>query len=428
MQVSALDANNTIVTGYIGTIHFTSSDTQAAYFPQDVTLTGGSGNFVVTLKTVGTQTITATDSVTSSITGVSGSIAVSIGAVSGFAITPVALPTFPGLPAAYPNNPNAPSTFATTGIPVIFSVMAFDAYGNAEPTYNGTVHFTSSDSAAVLPASGTVTGGVGSFTATLMTPGSQSITAADINTPSITGGSGPIVTRGLVVTAFSPTPSGFAISFDKAFNPSTVGMYGSTPDDIILATTGSQVSVRGSVIFNASDTGMTFVKTDSISALGIFNPASGLLAPGNYTLTLRSLSGGNGFADTLGAPLDGTNTGSSANYRITFSVSAPPVAVGIPDFARGPSNTDAIFFSPALTNGSTFELTYTNPAANPQTGTATVTFSTNAATLASNIQSALSFGGLRRKSVSMARLPIPWSWSPTMSAAGPTSWSHSKAR
>jgi hypothetical protein len=152
--------------------------------------------------------------------------------------------------------------------------------------------------------------------------------------------------------------------------------------------------VRGSVIFNASDSGITFVKTASVSALGIFNPASGLLAPGNYTLTLRSLTGGNGFADALGAPLDGTNSGSSANYRITFSVSAPPVAVGIPDFARGPSNTDAIFFSPVITNGSTFALTYTNAAANPTTGTATVTFSTTAATLASNIQAALSFGGL----------------------------------
>ena len=194
IQVAALDASNNTVTGYIGTIHFTSSDTQAAFFPQDVTLTGGSGNFVVILKTGGTQTITATDSVTSTITGVSGSIAVSVGMASTFTITPVALPTFPSLPAAYPNNPNAPSTFATTGIPVVFSVMAVDAFGNAEPSYNGTVHFTSTDSAAVLPASATVTGGVGSFTATLMTPGSQTITAADINTPSITGGSGPIVT------------------------------------------------------------------------------------------------------------------------------------------------------------------------------------------------------------------------------------------
>ena len=51
-------------------------------------------------------------------------------------------------------------------------------------------------------------------------------------------------------------------------------------------------------------------------------------------------------------------------------------------------------FSTTLTNGSTFALTYTNPAATPTTGTATVTFSTTAATLQSNIQTALTSGGL----------------------------------
>src|SRR5208282_2095147 len=98
--------------------------------------------------------------------------------------------------------------------------------------------------------------------------------------------------------------------------------------------------------------------------------------------------------DALGAGLDGANTGSTANYKITFSVSAPPVAVGIPDFARGPSNTDAVFLPSTLTNGSTFALSYTNPAANPTTGTATITFSTTAATLQNNIQTALTSGGL----------------------------------
>ena len=119
------------------------------------------------------------------------------------------------------------------------------------------------------------------------------------------------------------------------------------PDDVILATSNSQVSVRGSVVINSTGTGFTFVKTATASALGAFNPASGLLAAGNYTVTLRSFSAGSsGFQDALGGSLDGTNSGiPGANFQITFAVSTPPVAVGIPDFARGPSNTDAIFFS-----------------------------------------------------------------------------------
>ena len=60
--------------------------------------------------------------------------------------------------------------------------------------------------------------------------------------------------------------------------------------------------------------------------------------------------------------LDGTDTGNpGTNLPITFAVATPPVAVGLPDFARGPSNTDALFFSSAVTNGSTFALSYTNP-------------------------------------------------------------------
>jgi endonuclease/exonuclease/phosphatase family metal-dependent hydrolase len=216
----------------------------------------------------------------------------------------------------------------------------------------------------------------------------------------------------LLVTGFTPTPSGFTVTFNEPFNPSTVLMYtsGSTADDIMLAGPGSQVSVRGSALINSTDTSITFVKTDSISAFGTFNPASGLLAPGKYTVTLRSLTqpslgagggqGEGGFADMLGVPLDGTDTGDPHdNYVMTFSVSAPPVAVGIPDFARGPSNTDALYFTPGpngigLANGSTFALTYTNAAANPTTGTATITFSTTAVTLQNNIQAALSSGSL----------------------------------
>jgi hypothetical protein len=79
---------------------------------------------------------------------------------------------------------------------------------------------------------------------------------------------------------------------------------------------------------------------------------------------------------------------------VTFSVSAPAVAVGIPDFARGPSNTESVYLPSTLTNGSTFALSYTNPFAHPTTGTATITFSSNPATLQANIQTALSSGGL----------------------------------
>ena len=56
--------------------------------------------------------------------------------------------------------------------------------------YTGTVHFTSSDGPAVLPANYTFTGGDAGthvFSVTLKTAGTQSITATDTVTGSITG-------------------------------------------------------------------------------------------------------------------------------------------------------------------------------------------------------------------------------------------------
>jgi hypothetical protein len=397
-QVTALDSQNLTAAGYTGTVHFTSTDSQAS-LPANTTLSNGVGLFAAVLKTAGAQTLFATDTTFSTITGASGSILVSGLAATRFTVTTAPLPTYPSIPAAYPTVPGASTTFASTGAPVVFTVVATDPFGNIDQNYHGTVSFSTSDTGAgvVLPVNSTLAAGVGTFSATFATFGNQFLTATDTASSSITGTSSAVLLRGLVVTSFAATPSGFVVSFNKPFNPNTVIMYttGSTPDDIILTTTNSQVSVRGSTLFNANDTSLTFVRTNSISSAGTFNPSSGLLAAGNYTLTLRSLTtSGNGFQDALGTALDGTDTGHTANYLITFSVTAPPVAVGIPDFARGPSNTDAVFLPSTLSNGSTFALSYTNPLTHPTTGTATITFSTTAATLQSNIQNALTFGGL----------------------------------
>src|SRR5206468_3198057 len=62
ITVTALDAFNNTATGYGGTVHFTSSD-GAAILPGDSTLTNGGGTFSATLKTAGSQTLTATDTV-----------------------------------------------------------------------------------------------------------------------------------------------------------------------------------------------------------------------------------------------------------------------------------------------------------------------------------------------------------------------------
>jgi putative cell wall-binding protein len=75
VAVTAKDAYQNTVTTYAGTVHLTSTDTSAS-LSANAKLTNGSGNFSATLRTIGGRTVKATDTVTSSITGTSGTITV----------------------------------------------------------------------------------------------------------------------------------------------------------------------------------------------------------------------------------------------------------------------------------------------------------------------------------------------------------------
>ena len=61
--VTAYDPYGNLATGYTGTVSLTSSDSQAVFSPFNFTFPGTTGThtFAVTLKTAGTQAITATD-------------------------------------------------------------------------------------------------------------------------------------------------------------------------------------------------------------------------------------------------------------------------------------------------------------------------------------------------------------------------------
>jgi tripartite motif-containing protein 71 len=75
-RISALNDANAPTAGYSGTVHFGSSD-GSAKLPQDSVVTGGTGDFLATLRTMGTQDITVTDRDVPSLSGVSNSIEVS---------------------------------------------------------------------------------------------------------------------------------------------------------------------------------------------------------------------------------------------------------------------------------------------------------------------------------------------------------------
>jgi hypothetical protein len=172
VTVVALDAAGHLVPNYTGTVHFTSSDTGAA-LPGDYTFTAsdhGRHTFTLTFETAGTQTITATDTATGSITG-QGSVTVDTpGAVTHLGVFTLGR--------------------ALAGSPTQVLVVALDASNNVVPGYTGTVHLTSSDSGATLPADYTFTAadnGSHLFTVSFATPGVQTVTAADTANSSISG-------------------------------------------------------------------------------------------------------------------------------------------------------------------------------------------------------------------------------------------------
>src|SRR6185295_13782873 len=150
--------------------------------------------------TAGTQTVTATDTVTSSITG-SANVSVSSAGATHFTVV-------------------APAS-ATAAIGFSFSVTALDQFNNTATGYVGTVHFTSTDGAANLPVNYTFTGGDAGahmFSATLNTVGNQTITATDTVSAAITGTSNAVsVSPGQAthfsVTAPASTTAGAAFNF-----------------------------------------------------------------------------------------------------------------------------------------------------------------------------------------------------------------------
>ncbi|MCL4206381.1 MAG: hypothetical protein KJ000_28200, partial [Pirellulaceae bacterium] len=132
-----------------------------------------------------------------------------------------------------------------------------------------------------------------------------------------------------VVTALTPTDSGFVADFSAPLNPSFLNLHndagggrGAADISFVGATTGT---IRGSVVLRADNRQLTFIKTGEP------------LAPDSYTVTLRSAA--DGFVDSTGRLLDGNANGVAGDDFVNGFVVAPraanEVTVSIPDFVRG---------------------------------------------------------------------------------------------
>ncbi len=249
--VTALDQFNNTATGYTGTVRFSSSDGSAT-LPANSTLSNGTGTFSTTLKTAGNQTITATDTASSSVTGTSNSIAVSAAAATHYSVS-------------------APSS-ATTGTAFNFTVTALDQFNNTATGYTGTVRFSSSDGSATLPANSTLSNGTGTFSATLRTAGNQTITGTDTVTSSINGTSNLIAVASPTPT---PTPTPTATPTPTP-TPTPTATPTPTPGSLGNISTRLQVGTGNNVLFagfiiqgNASKTVLIRSAGPSLTSFGV---------------------------------------------------------------------------------------------------------------------------------------------------------------
>ena len=125
-------------------------------------------------------------------------------------------------------------------------------------TYTGTLHFTSTDTAATLPANATI--GAGTFTATLGTAGTYTVTATDTLTVAYTSGITAVGVNGQLVTASPATVTASTVFYfairARDVNDITVPSYGGT---VHFATTdgagivpANSTLTRGEGVFSAT--------------------------------------------------------------------------------------------------------------------------------------------------------------------------------
>jgi hypothetical protein len=338
--VTAKDAYTNTVTGYTGTITFTSSDSQAT-LPTNYTFVGGDAGVKTftngaVLKTAGQHTLIATDTVTSSITGTQSNITVNAATASSIVLSGVSSPTTAGAG----HSPTA---------------TIKDTYNNTVTSYTGTIVFSSSDSQATLPVNYTFVGGdagVKTFTngVVLKTTGVHSITASDgtisgtIQNINVTAGQ---PTKLKISNITSPiaanTPSSPTVTVQDQYNNTATGYTGT----ITFSSSDAAATLPSNYAFSVSNqgvrtftNGVTFATggTHTLTATDVSSPTiNGTLS--SIVVTVAASTGGtsqpgvtnqSSLTIVLIQPSEGTFFGT-----ITQEVNGLPLEVTVSGTVKG---------------------------------------------------------------------------------------------
>jgi uncharacterized protein (TIGR03437 family) len=367
VEISAHDAQENAVATYAGTVKFTSTDPQAT-LPASVTFSGGSAFAQFTLRTAGIESVTAVDSANASITGVA-SVSVKSAPANRLVV-------------------QAPGT-VTAGHALSFAVTARDAFNNVATDYLGTVKFSSSDSAAVLPANSVLTNGTANFSATLKTQSVRTLVATDAALASLTGsitisvlpGSATHFSLGTPITVIPGTGISFSVTAQDEFD-NTAFSYSGT---LVVSCTDPQAIIeQGPTITNGFGRAGVTVRTPGVQTVTVadsVNPTLtgsvvvGVSSPAAATIGFRGLS------DTVaGSPataqvvaFDASNN-VATSYTGTVKLTSTDGVASLPTTLTFTAGTAALTFTPRTAG--TQSITFTDSVKPALTGTLRFTVKT----------------------------------------------------
>ena len=307
VEVEALDANGNVDPNFQGVVSIDLPDPGTTNAPQvgdEYRFTPADGGVHIFSNRIIVDDI--------------GSTAITVRALG---LSPTSLPVtvVPGPAAKF----LVTQSSAVAGTPLSFALTAEDQFGHAIPDYTGTVHFTSSDSSAILPVDYTFAAtdhGTHTFSATLTKVGST-ITATDTVTAGTTAFTASLVAAAPVQLLFTPLS-----------DPMIAG----DPSNLVITAVdqfGNTATSSGDTLHFSSSDARAVLPVGLSTAAGKVSAPIDFLTAGSQTITVTDVSTGQSFSQTVNV---------IPNFIVGLSIAVAPNAVAGASQTVTVSSVDAL--------------------------------------------------------------------------------------
>ena len=246
------------------------------------------------------------------------------------------------------------ATTTTAGSAITVTVTALDAGNFRAGGYSGTVQITSTDGQAVLPGNSTLTNGLGTFTVTLKTAGSKTITATDTSS-GITGSATVMVSAAAPAQITVASGAGQAATVNTSFASPLVATvldpYNNPVSGVSVTFAAPGSGASGTFPGGATlTTGVNGQVSDAImanttaGAYSVTATATGVSTPASFSLS-----------NTAGAAASVTvASGANQSATVNTTFSSALVVLVADQYGNPVSGVNVTFAAPGSGAGATF--------------------------------------------------------------------------